>query len=69
MSLKEGVNIDLQQQQSYIFHVIPSRSIRGKIQVGWRSVAYYFPNLTSNEICSLVIVGILTADVYTENML
>ena len=26
-------------------------------------------NLTSNEIFSLAIVGILTADVYTENML
>ena len=29
----------------------------------------YSTNLTSYEICSLAIVGILTADVYTENLL
>ena len=69
MSLKEGVNIELQQQQTYIVHVITSTSICGKIQVGWRSVKYYCTNLSSNEIFSLAIVGILTADVYTEHVL
>jgi hypothetical protein len=40
MSLKEGVHIQLQQQQQYIFHVIPSRSMCCKIQVGLRLVKY-----------------------------
>jgi len=37
--------------------------------ISWQEVKEICANLTSNEIFSMAIVGILTADVYTENML
>ena len=42
---------------------------RFKLDGGQYNIKYYCTNLTSNEILSLAIVGILTADAHTENML
>ena len=65
MRNSNGQTKDRKYPQLVINMVIGGR----EVQLATQTDKEFCTNLTSNEIFSLAIVGILTADVYTENLL